>query len=151
MRRRHDDRRIAVVLEPEDEFERGLLEPRQRQLVIVVFVAVVPGMDTGDAAAETLGQHDDAAAVKLGDVGGPARIAPDRAGGVQHRAVGDADEVGAERARLGLDLGRGQRLLEHRRPCSVTPFLLGRRRGRLGCARCCARLNSCNCRATMPL
>ena len=50
MGRRHDDRRIAVVLEPVDQLERGFLQPRQRQLVVVVFVAVVPGRDARDAA-----------------------------------------------------------------------------------------------------
>ena len=54
-------------------------------------------------------EHDDAPAVVLGDVAG-----------VELRAVGDADQVGAELARLVLDLVGGQRPLEdvHALPCS---------------------------------
>ena len=114
MRRRHDDRRIAVVFEPVDELERGFLETRERQLVVIILVTIVPGGDAGGAAAHALGQHDHAACVQIGDVGRTPWIA--RVGRIklQRRAVGDADEVGAERTGFRLDLSRGERLFEHR-------------------------------------
>ena len=98
MGRRHDHRRIAAVLEPVDQLERGLFQMGQRQLVVVVLVPVVPAADARDAVVQALGEDDRAAAVELRD-----------ARGIEPRAVGDADEVGAELARLGLNLGRCQR------------------------------------------
>ena len=131
MGRRHDDRRIAVVLEPVDQLERSFLEPGERELVVVVFVPVVPGRDARDAAREALGQHDHARAVMLGDVGGPLRILRIGRMALQRGAVRDADEVGAERARLGLDGLGGERRAEDRdhqsRPSSVSAAALERR------------------------
>ena len=79
--------RIAAVLEPVDELERRFLEVRQRELVVVVLVAVVPARDARHALVEALGEHDDAAGVELGDVRG-----------VDGLSVGDAHQVGAELA-----------------------------------------------------
>src|SRR5271169_1392110 len=54
MGRRYDDCGIAVVFEPVDKLKRSLFKTRKRQLVIVVFVAIVPGGDPRCAAAHTL-------------------------------------------------------------------------------------------------
>ena len=54
------------------------------------------------------------AAVMIGDVGGPLRIVRVGRMLLERRAVRDADEVGAERARLGLDRVGGERLPEDR-------------------------------------
>ena len=149
MGRRHDDRRVAVIFEPIDQLERRFFQARERKLVVVVFVAVVPGGNAGAAAAYALGQHDDPIAVEIGDVGRPPGIARIRRMALERRAVGDADQVGAERTRFRLDVGRAERLLErgdhYVRPSSSAAA----NAFSLRC--CCSFLNSCNCRATMPL
>ena len=150
MRRRHDDRRIAVVFEPVDELERSLFQTRKRELVVVVFVAVVPCGDARRAAAHALRQHDDAAGVQFGDVGGPSRIGRVGRMAIKRGAIGDADKIGTERAGLGLDLRCRERLLErgdHRYRCPSSSA------GAIAASvrRCCAFLNSCSCRATIPL
>src|SRR5258706_3299394 len=108
MRRRHDDRRIAAVFQPIDQLERSLLEMREGELVVVVLVAIVPAPDARHAVVETLGEHDDAAAVELRDLRG-----------VEALAVGDADEIGAELARSSLNLRCCQRFAEYLR---AAPF-----------------------------
>ena len=112
MGRRHDDRRVAVVFEPIDQFERRFFQARERKLIVVVFVAVVPGGDARAAAAHALGQHDHPAAVEIGDIGRPPGIARIGRMALQRSAVGNADQVGAERTRLLFDIGRAERLLE---------------------------------------
>ena len=69
---------------------------------------------------------------------------------IERRAVGDADKVGAERARLGLDLGRGQRLLDEA-TMSTLPACVGAGAIAASLRARCAFLNSCNWRATIPL
>ncbi len=71
---------------------------REGKLVVVVLVAIIPAPDARHAVVQALGEHDRAAAIELRDLRG-----------VQAGTVGDADEVGAELARLGLNLGRCQR------------------------------------------
>ena len=112
-------------------------------------MAIVPGGDARAAAAHALGEHDDPAAVEICNVGRAPRIARLGRMAFQRGAVGNTDKIGAERTRFRLDIGRCERLLERRdhyvRPSSsATAKALS-----LRC--CCVFLNSCNCRATMPL
>ena len=100
--RRHDDRRVAAVLEPVDQLERCFFQMGERELVVVVLVAVVPAPDARHAVVQALGEHDGAAGIELRDVRG-----------VQPCADGDADEVGTELARFSLDLGCRQRFPEY--------------------------------------
>ena len=122
--RRHDDGGIAFVLEPIDQLERRLLQARQRELVIVVFVPVVPRRNARDAVVETPGEHDDAAAIEVGDVGRSARMSRVRRILLHERPIGDADEIRSELARFGLDAGGRQRALEYRDHAHSLPLPL---------------------------
>jgi hypothetical protein len=112
MRRRHDQRRVALQLEPQHHRERDLLERGQGQLVVVVFVPLVPARDARDARREPLADDDDAAGVVIRDIRRHARIGRIGRVRVDLGAVGDAHDVGAERSRLRLDLVGGDGLLE---------------------------------------
>jgi hypothetical protein len=57
MARRNNDSRIALVLQPVDEFERGFLEEAERELVIVVFMTLVPAGETRSADRVVLGRN----------------------------------------------------------------------------------------------
>ena len=98
VRRRHDQGRIAAVLQPVDKLERGFFQVGERELVVVVLVPIVPAPDARDAVVQALGEHDDATAIELRDM---------RA--IEARAVGDADEIGTELACSCLNRGRCQR------------------------------------------
>jgi hypothetical protein len=112
MGRRNDDRRIAEIFEPVDELERDFLKPGERELIVVELGTIAPRDDTGDAVVEMLGEYDDALVVELRDVDRPARVGGIGRVGIHHLAVGDADEIGAELARLVLDLHGGDFLTE---------------------------------------
>ena len=112
MGRRHDQRRPALAFQPQHQLEGDLLERRHGQFVVIVFVPLVPARDLGDAGRQPLGEHDDPVGVVVRDVGRNPRIGRIGRVGVDLRAVGDAGQVGAEFARLRLDIGGAQLFLE---------------------------------------
>src|SRR5215471_6102487 len=147
MRWRDDDGRVAVVLKPINELERGFLQPRERELVVVIFVPVVPRGNSSAAAAHTFRQHNHAPAVEIGDIRWPTRTPRIRWIALKRHAIGDTNEIGAERTRFRFDLRRSEGLGErrdHYSPASTSA-------GAASFFACWAFLNSCNCRATIPL
>src|SRR3954469_17555127 len=106
---RHNDRRVARVLQPVHELERRFLERGERQLVVVVLVAVVPRQDARAPGLHAHREHDSAAAIVLGDLACAHRF-----------AVGDADQVGAEFERLVLYFLCSERPLEDVHPFSFS-------------------------------
>ena len=121
---RHGQRRVPVVLQEVDELELDLLEFRDDQLARVLLVTVVVALQPAEPAQQPPGQHDHAAGV----------VGRDRRRCLRPRGIGrivvedgarrDADEVGAELARLRLDCfgGDGQ----HGHTGSATRFAGGR-------------------------
>ena len=72
-------------------------------------VVALPALDPRAAGGITFREHDHPTTIELGDVLGPPGVAGIRRMGVHHRAVGDADEIRAQRARLFLDRLRVER------------------------------------------
>src|SRR5215475_10133154 len=91
MRRRDYDGGVTVVLEPINELERGFLQPRERELVVVVFVPVVPRGNPGAAAAHAFRQHNHTPAVEIGDIRWPPWIPRIGRIALKRRAIGDAN------------------------------------------------------------
>ena len=99
------------------------------------------------AAAHAFRQHDNPAAVEIGNVRRTTWVLRIGRIALECRAVGNADEIGAERPGFRLNLVPRERLLERRNHYSSVP--VSARAASLRA--CCAFLNSCNCRATIPL
>jgi hypothetical protein len=69
---------------------------------VIILVAVVPLRDARASRLHARREHDDAPAIVVGNVFC-----------INRSTIGDTDEIGAQFARLGLDLRRGQRPLEN--------------------------------------